>query len=76
MKIKTSITLSEQTLRAVDRAVPTGSNRSRLIEDAIRDFLARRTRAAREARDLVILNRSADELNREVKDVLGYQVDI
>jgi hypothetical protein len=29
----------------------------------------------REARDLEILNRVADELNLEVEDVLTYQVD-
>jgi len=42
----------------------------------VRDYLARRQRAAREARDLAILNRSADRLNREVRDVLEYQADV
>ena len=35
------------------------------------EYLARRARAAREARDLVILNREAESLNREMEDVLG-----
>jgi hypothetical protein len=39
-------------------------------------FLARRARAAREARDLEILNATADALNREMEDVLADQADI
>lgn len=74
MRQKTSVTLSEETLRALDEAAE-GGNRSRLVEEAVRDYLARRARAAREARDLAILNRSADALNREVRDVLDYQGD-
>ncbi len=76
MRIKTSVTLSQETVRALDKAVGAGSNRSRLVEEAVRDFLSRRARAAREAKDLAILNRTADELNREVRDVLAYQADI
>jgi len=43
---------------------------------APREFLARRARAAREARDLAILNECAADLNKEMKDVLGYQADV
>ena len=75
MKVKTSITLSENTLQALDRVLGPGENRSRLIEQAVLDLLEQRRRAARETRDLEILNRSADELNREAADVLSYQVD-
>lgn len=75
MRVKTSVTLSGETIRALDKAAGPNSNRSRLIEEAVRDYLARRQRAAREARDLAILNRSADRLNREVRDVLEYQAD-
>ncbi len=75
MRVKTSVTLSEETLRALDKAAGTGANRSRLIEEAVRDYLGRRAKAARDARDLEILNRSAVRLNREVRDVLEYQAD-
>jgi len=47
--------------------------RSRVKEASGRDFSARRVRAAREDRDLAILNESADPLNREMDDVLAYQ---
>ncbi len=76
MRVKTSVTLSPEVLRALDEIAGRPGNRSRVIERAIVEFLERRRRQAREARDLEILNRSADELNREVEDVLAYQVEL
>ena len=76
MRVKTSITIDERVLRAIDKATTRTRSRSRLIEDAAREFLARRARSAREARDLAILNESADALNREMEDVLAYQADV
>jgi len=76
MRVKTSVTIERKVLRAVDRVVTRGHSRSRIIEEATVEFLARRARAAREARDLVILNREADALNREMEDVLGFQADV
>ena len=76
MKQKTSITLSPETLRAIDELVDESSNRSRIIEQALVEFLERRRRAQREARDLAILDAAADELNREVEDVLDYQAEL
>lgn len=75
MKRKTSITPSPETLRAVDELVDESSNRSRIIEQAVLEFLERRNRERREARDRQILDAAADELNREVEDALAYQVD-
>jgi metal-responsive CopG/Arc/MetJ family transcriptional regulator len=75
MKIKTSVTLSAETLEAIDRVAGEGSNRSRVIESAVLEFLQRRERAERDARDLAILNRAADRLNREMADVLRDQVE-
>jgi metal-responsive CopG/Arc/MetJ family transcriptional regulator len=73
MRVKTSVTIDESVLRAIDKVTTRHKSRSRIIEDAAREFLARRARAAREARDLEILNATADALNREMGDVLGYQ---
>jgi metal-responsive CopG/Arc/MetJ family transcriptional regulator len=75
MRVKTSITIDERVLRAIDKATTRTRSRSRVIEGAARDFLERRSRASREARDLSILNESADDLNREMEDVLAYQAD-
>jgi len=74
MRVKTSVTIDARVLRAIDKAAGNRS-RSRVIEDAAREFLARRARAAREARDLAILNETADALNAEMEDVLAYQAD-
>src|SRR5262249_2469161 len=76
MRVKTWVTTDERVLKAIDKATPRTRSRSRVIEDAAREFLARRARAAREARDLAILNESAAALNAEMEDVLAYQADV
>jgi metal-responsive CopG/Arc/MetJ family transcriptional regulator len=75
MKVKTSITLEQETLRAVDRLARAGSNRSRVIEAAVIEFVRRRERAAREARDVEIINAHAGEFARMMEDVLAYQTE-
>lgn len=76
MRLKTSITLAEETVRELDEVAGRGANRSRVIEQAVVEYLDRRRRERRDARDLEILNRNATELNREVEDVLSYQADL
>ncbi len=76
MKQKTSITLSAETIRTVDEAAGETSNRSRVIEQAVLEFLERRRRQLREACDLGILDAAADEMNREIEDVLDYQAEL
>ena len=74
MKVKTSITLSPDVLEAIDAQAGRGRTRSEFIEAALRAFLAQTRRHERHARDLAILNREAERLNREAADVLTYQV--
>ena len=75
MKVKTSITLSEELLKAVDkRTRQQKRTRSDLIEAAVKAFLQQLAREEQNARDLDIINRRADSLNREAADVLEYQV--
>lgn len=74
MKQKTSITLETHLLEELDRLGDDGSSRSKLIERAVEEFLARLHREEHEARDLAILEAIADELNEEMEDVLAYQV--
>jgi len=76
MRVKTSVTIDEGVLKAIDKATTPARSRSRVIEDAAREFLARRARHSREARDLAILNEAADALNGEMDDVLAYQGDV
>ena len=76
MRVKTSITLPEDLLRSLDRAAGGLTNRSRAIEQAVRDMLDAKVRTERDARDIEIINRHADRLNDEAADVLDYQVKI
>ena len=75
MKVKTSITLSEDLLRAVDkRTKQQKKTRSDFIEVAVRAFIQQLIREEQNARDLAIINRRADALNKEAAEVLEYQV--
>ena len=76
MKVKTSVTLSEELIRAIDALSSQYGTRSALIERAVRDFLATAAQRQREARDLEILNRRAEARNAEAADVLSYQVEL
>jgi metal-responsive CopG/Arc/MetJ family transcriptional regulator len=76
MKVKTSITLSAELIRQIDALASQYGTRSALIEQAVRDFLAAQAKRTREAQDLEILNRRAEALNVEAKDVLSYQVEL
>lgn len=75
MKLKTSVTLSEETVRVLDEIAGPGGNRSRVIEEAMSEFVRRRSQELRDARDLEIINRNAEQLNREVEDILAYQTE-
>ncbi|MEZ4657088.1 MAG: ribbon-helix-helix domain-containing protein [Caldilineaceae bacterium] len=76
MKIKTSITLTEELLKTIDEFVDERMNRSLFLESAAWEYIARLRRAQENERDLAILNEQADYLNTEMLDVLEYQVGI
>ena len=76
MKVKTHITISDNLLKEIDELNDHARNRSILIEEAIKAYLALKRRLTRDQRDLELINRSAPELNRETEDVLSYQVEI
>ncbi len=74
MKVKTSITLSEDLLENVDRLAVNYKNRSDFIETMLQKIVAQMIRAEREARDIELYEKHLDELNAEAEDVLKYQV--
>lgn len=76
MKVKTSITLSEEILKAVKRAAGRAESRSEAVERLLREGLAARARRRIDARDLALINAHADALNAEADDVLAYQDDV
>lgn len=73
MKVKTSITLSEDVIEAVDHLTGESNNRSEFIETALRSYIARQKRDEQNSRDLEIINRRHARLNREAEDVQAFQ---
>ena len=76
MKIKTSITLSQELLTTIDDMVDTAQNRSQFLETAAWDYIAKLRRARLNQRDLEIIDQRADYLNGEIADVLAYQAPL
>jgi len=74
MKSKTSITLSTDLLEDLDSVIGDSGNRSRVIEIAVREYIKRHIREARDRRDLALINENAASLNKEAKDALSYQI--
>ena len=76
MKVKTSITISKNLLKEIDLIISKSGNRSHFIEEAINNYLNQKRRITRNKKDLILINNSADELNKEAEDILSYQVKI
>ncbi len=74
MKLKTSITLEQEVITAVEEAAREGESRSQVIERLLRQSLSGREQAEVDKHDRNIINDYADELNEEALDVLAYQV--
>lgn len=76
MKVKISITLSEDLLRTIDKIMGENKNRSDFIETALREFIKSQVRLKQNQRDLEIIDKNYQRLNEEARDVLLYQTDI
>lgn len=74
MKIKTSITLSDDVLAEIDRNIGEFKSRSDFIENAAKHFLAQMARMESDRKDREIIDRHAEALNKEAEDVLDFQV--
>jgi len=76
MKIKTTVTLSEDLLKAIDLHLGSKKTRSEFLEIAAEKYIQSLESAGPEQRDWEILNKYSDSLNQEAEDVLGYQTDL
>jgi metal-responsive CopG/Arc/MetJ family transcriptional regulator len=76
MKVRTSITLSDDLLEEIDRIIHGSGNRSVFIEEAIRAYIQQYKREMRDRNDLELINRSAEDLNREAGEILLYQAEV
>jgi len=70
VRIKISITLSKEILSRLDRF---GKNRSALLEQAALAYLAPLEREEGDRRDCEIIDRNAERLSREARDILECQ---
>jgi metal-responsive CopG/Arc/MetJ family transcriptional regulator len=75
MKIKTSLSLSEDLITRIDE-LSGRKNRSKFVEKALLDYLERQMLKERDRRDLAIINKKAGKLNQEAEDVLSYQAGL
>ena len=73
MKEKTSVTLSKEVLTGIDRVAGSKQSRSALIEAILQQYLRQRARAQRDARDIELISRHAEKLNRDAEDGLEDQ---
>jgi metal-responsive CopG/Arc/MetJ family transcriptional regulator len=76
MKVKTSVTLSQELLNSISQLPEQYQNRSHFLEMAAWAYIDDLRRAERAARDVEIINQRADQLNEEVRDALTYQVPL
>lgn len=75
MKRKGPVTLEAETVDAINEISTAGRNRSLIIEEAVIEHLERHGREAQVRRDVEILNRHAERLNREVEAALQSQAE-
>ncbi len=76
MKVKTSVSLSEDVIALIDQHADAERNRSAFIETAVRTYLEVIRRKRRDHDDVRTINRFAARLHREARDVLGYQMEL
>ncbi|MES1156505.1 MAG: hypothetical protein ABUL73_01885 [Alphaproteobacteria bacterium] len=76
MKLKTSLTLSEDLVLELDKLAGPNLSRSSFIEIILRDFIEGRAQARKDAREIAALNRHAAKLNAEMQDVLAFQANL
>lgn len=74
-KKQISLTLSPEILKEIDRRACGSRFRSSFIEAVLRSYLRDRAKAERNARDIEIINRHAEELNADAEDSLRDQAE-
>ena len=74
MKVKTSVTLSEELLDAISSETNT-ENRSAFIETATWEYLKSRKRLSRDRREAALIAENIELLNTEARESLEFQED-
>jgi hypothetical protein len=74
-KEKTSVTLSRENLKSIDR-VAGQLSRSAYLDSVLLEHFRARARTQRDDRDAEIINRNAKRLNRDAEDGLDHQAPL
>jgi metal-responsive CopG/Arc/MetJ family transcriptional regulator len=75
MKVKTSLSLSEDLIARIDKLAGSKVSRSSYIEQILRDFVDGLAQARKDAREIAAINRHAAQLNAEMSDTLCCQAN-
>ncbi len=74
MQNQNSVILSDEILNSIDQIIGRENDRSEFVESILYKYLSERKAKSQRSKDLEIINKNADFLNQEAKDVLDYQV--
>ncbi len=75
MKVRTSITLPEELLVKVDELAGSKNRRSKIVESALVAYVEKKTPRKRNQRDIDIINKNADLINKQVEETLEFQAE-
>lgn len=75
MKVRTSVTLPRELLTAVDALAGKKHKRSEIVESALRDYMAKEGHKRLNRRDIEIIDKNADLINKQVEETLEFQAE-
>ncbi len=75
MRVRTSVTLPKELLMKVDALAGKKYKRSAIVESALRDYVAKENGGKLNTRDIEIINKNADLINRQVEETLESQAE-
>lgn len=75
MRVRTSVTLPKELLIEVDALAGKKFKRSEIVESALRDYVAKKNGGKLNRRDIEIINKNADLINKQVEETLEFQAE-
>lgn len=75
MKVRTSVTLPRELLIKLDALAGKKHKRSEIVESALRDYVAKEKSKDSNNRDIEIINKNADLINKQVEETLKFQAE-
>ena len=75
MRVRTSVTLPKDLLVQVDALVSKNRRRSAVVETALVEYVAKERPKSANLRDIKIINKNAELINRQVEETLEFQAE-